>query len=70
MNACHSRLMKIARPDSSKSTLKPHATPPKDPAMAAEESIYKTVKRGRVGRVACPLKKDERGWRATKAVMG
>lgn len=62
--------MQIAHPHRSKATLKPQVSPPKDPAMAAEESIYKTVKRGRVGRVASPMKKDERGWRATKAVMG
>lgn len=37
---------------------------------ADEEMAYKTIKRGRVGRIASPLKKDERGWVATKAVMG
>lgn len=62
--------MKIAHPNRSKPPLKPHASAPKDPAMASEELRYKTVKRGRVGRVASPLKKDERGWQATKAVMG
>lgn len=37
---------------------------------ADEEMAYKNIKRGRVGRIASPLKKDERGWSATKAVMG
>ena len=62
--------MPIADPNRSKSPLRPHLAVRKDPAMASEESKYKTVKRGRVGRVASPMKKDERGWRATKAVMG
>lgn len=38
--------------------------------MSAEEMAYKTIKRGNVGRIATPLKKDEHGWLATKAAMG
>lgn len=42
----------------------------KQPEMNSEAEAYKTIRRGQVGRIAAPLKKDEREWQATKAVMG
>ena len=34
------------------------------------EMAYKTVRRGRVGRISSALNKDERSWKAAKAAMG
>lgn len=53
-----------------KTSQQPQSDELNEPDLADEEMAYKTIKRGRVGRIASPLKKDERGWMVTKAVMG
>lgn len=50
--------------------LQPQTNGTSQPELQREEQMYKTIRRGRVGRIAAPLKKDENEWQATKAVMG
>jgi hypothetical protein len=51
-------------------SLHPQADGLSQPEIIPDEQAYKTIRRGRVGRIAAPLKKDEREWQVTKAVMG
>ena len=48
----------------------PQAAEESDPERQSTEAMYKTVRRGRVGQISSGLNKDERGWKAAKAVMG
>ena len=41
-----------------------------DPNAKSMEMAYKTVRRSRVGQISCALNRDERSWKAAKAVMG
>ncbi len=41
-----------------------------DPEIQSMAMTYMTVRRGRVGQISSALNKDERDWKAAKAVMG
>ena len=41
-----------------------------EPDAQSMEMAYKTVRRSRVGQISSALNKDERSWKAAKAVMG